>query len=95
MPKTNKITFNVNDLQRLNDKQFMHVIYTIFNTIRLCCKQCRTNGGEQVGSNWLPSDFSELVQLVPDIEITALNPVAHACTILQSTGNYPTATWNI
>ncbi len=65
MPKTSKITFTVNViLQRLNDKQFMHVIYTIFNTIRLCCKQCRTNGGEQVGSNWLPSDFSELKRVL-------------------------------
>jgi len=55
----------------------------------------RTNGGEPVPSNWLPSDFNELPSLVPDLQMQADNPIAYAYTLLEQSGEFPDATWNI
>lgn len=55
----------------------------------------RTNGGEPVPSNWLPSGFTEQPSLVPDMELVANNPVEYAYKMLESSGLYPDATWNV
>ena len=55
----------------------------------------RTNGGEPVPSNWLPRDFSEQPSLVPDLELVANNPIAYAYTLLEQSGEFPEATWNV
>lgn len=55
----------------------------------------RTNGKEPVPSNWLPRDFSEQPSLVPDLELVANNPVEYVYKMLENSGLYPDATWNI
>jgi len=55
----------------------------------------RTNGGEPVPSNWLPSDFNELASLGTDLELQSDNPIAYAYTLLEQSGEFPDATWNI
>jgi len=55
----------------------------------------RTNSGEPVPSNWLPSGFTEQPSLVPDMELVANNPVEYVYKMLESSGLYPDATWNV
>jgi len=55
----------------------------------------RINGGEPVPSNWLPSGFTEQPSLVPDLELSANNPVEYVYKMLESSGLYPDATWNV
>lgn len=55
----------------------------------------RTNGGEPVPSNWLPSGFNELPSLVTDLELQANNPVEYGYILLEQSGQFPEATWNI
>ena len=55
----------------------------------------RTNGKEPVPSNWLPSGFIEQPSLVPDLELVANNPVDYGYQLLESSGEFPEATWNI
>ena len=55
----------------------------------------RTNGGKPVPSDWLPSDFNELPSLVTDLELVANNPVEYVYKMLESSGLYPDATWNV
>ena len=55
----------------------------------------RTNGGEPVPSNWLPTDFSELVQLTSNLDLANSNPVDYAYKLLEASGLYPDATWNV
>lgn len=55
----------------------------------------RTNGGEPVPSNWLPSGFNELPSLVTDLELVANNPVEYVYKLLENSGLYPDATWNV
>ena len=55
----------------------------------------RTNGKEPVPSNWLPSGFIEQPSLVPDLELVANNPVEYVYKMLENSGLYPDATWNI
>ena len=55
----------------------------------------RTNGKEPVPSNWLPSGFIEQPSLVPDMELVANNPVDYGYQLLEASGEFPDATWNI
>lgn len=55
----------------------------------------RTNGKEPVPSNWLPSGFIEQPNLVPDLELVANNPVEYVYKMLENSGLYPDATWNV
>lgn len=55
----------------------------------------RTNGKEPVPSNWLPSGFIEQPSLVPDLELQANNPVDYGYKLLEASGEFPDATWNI
>ena len=55
----------------------------------------RTNGKEPVPSNWLPSGFIEQPSLVPDLELVANNPVEYVYKMLENSGKYPEATWNV
>lgn len=55
----------------------------------------RTNGGEPVPSNWLPTDFSEQPQFTTISELQSNNPVDYAYQLLEDSGRYPDATWNI
>ena len=55
----------------------------------------RVNGGEPVPSNWLPSGFTEQPSLVPDLELAANNPVEYVYKMLENSGLYPDATWNV
>jgi len=48
-----------------------------------------------VPSNWLPSGFTEQPSLVPDMELVANNPVEYVYKMLESSGLYPDATWNV
>ena len=55
----------------------------------------RTNGGEPVPSNWLPTDFSEQPQLATIPDLQSNNPVDYAYQLLEDSGMFPTATWNV
>lgn len=55
----------------------------------------RTNGGEPVPSNWLPTDFSEQPQFITDLDLQATNPIEYAYKLLEQSGEFPEATWNI
>lgn len=55
----------------------------------------RTNGGEPVPSNWLPTDFSEQPQFTTISELQSNNPVDYAYQLLEASGMFPTATWNV
>ena len=55
----------------------------------------RVSGGEPVPSNWLPSSFTEQPSLVPDMELVANNPVEYVYKLLENSGKYPDATWNV
>ena len=55
----------------------------------------RVSGGEPVPSNWLPRDFSEQPSLVPDLELVANNPVDYGYQLLEASGEFPDATWNV
>ena len=55
----------------------------------------RANGGEPVPSNWLPVSFSEQPQLATVLELPNDNPVDYAYKLLESSGLYPDATWNV
>lgn len=53
------------------------------------------NGGKPVPSDWLPSGFNELINLVPDLNLQANNPVEYVYKMLENSGLYPDATWNV
>lgn len=55
----------------------------------------RTNGGEPVPSNWLPSGFNELASLVTDLELQSNNPIDYVYKMLENSGLYPEAIWNV
>ena len=55
----------------------------------------RTNGGQSVPDNWLPEGFSSLGVFDTDLNLQADNPVAYAYSLLEASGKYPTATWNV
>ncbi len=55
----------------------------------------RANGGEPVPSNWLPTDFSEQPQLATVLELPNDNPVDYAYKLLEASGQFPDATWNV
>lgn len=55
----------------------------------------RANGGEPVPSNWLPTDFSEQPQFITDLDLQATNPIEYAYKLLEQSGEFPEATWNI
>ena len=55
----------------------------------------RTNGKEPVPSNWLPSGFIEQPSLVPDLELVANNPLDYGYKLLEASGEFPEATWNV
>lgn len=55
----------------------------------------RTNGGEPVPSNWLPDDFAELAVLTTDMELQSNNPVDYGYKLLEASGEFPDATWNV
>lgn len=55
----------------------------------------RTNGGEPVPSNWLPTDFSEQPQFATNMDLQAANPVEYVYSLLEASGLYPDATWNV
>ena len=55
----------------------------------------RTNGGEPVPSNWLPTDFSEQPQFATIPDLQSNNPVDYAYQLLEASGMFPTATWNV
>lgn len=55
----------------------------------------RTNGGEPVPSNWLPTDFSEQPQFITDLDLQATNPIEYAYKLLEASGEFPDATWNV
>ena len=55
----------------------------------------RTNGGKPVPSNWLPTDFSEQPQFTTISELQSNNPVDYAYKLLEQSGEFPEATWNI
>ena len=55
----------------------------------------RTNDGQSVPDNWLPEGFSSLEVFATDLNLQADNPVAYAYSLLEASGKYPTATWNV
>ena len=55
----------------------------------------RINGGEPVPSNCLPSGFTEQPSLVTNLELVANNPVEYVYKMLENSGLYPDATWNV
>ena len=70
-------------------------VSTVIKLLVWTSQASRTNGGEPVPSNWLPSDFNELPSLVTDLELVANNPVEYAYKLLEASGQFPDATWNI
>lgn len=55
----------------------------------------RTNGGQSVPDNWLPNGFSSLEVFATDLNLQAGNPVEYAYKLLEDSGRYPDATWNV
>jgi len=55
----------------------------------------RTNGGQSVPDNWLPDGFSSLQVFATDLNLQANNPVAYAYALLEASGEFPDATWNV
>jgi len=55
----------------------------------------RVNGGKPIPSDWLPDGFTEQPSLVPDMELAANNPVEYVYKMLENSGLYPDATWNV
>ena len=55
----------------------------------------RTNGGQSVPDNWLPDGFSSLQVFATDLNLQANNPVAYAYALLEASGEFIDATWNV
>ena len=55
----------------------------------------RTNGGQSVPDNWLPSGFNSLEVFTTGLNLQSENPVDYAYQLLEASGKYPEATWNI
>ena len=55
----------------------------------------RDNGGQSVPDNWLPEGFSSLEVFATDLNLQANNPVAYAYALLEASGEFPDATWNV
>ena len=55
----------------------------------------RQAGGQAVPNTWLPSDFSDLVQFDTNTDLQAANPLDYAYKLLEASGLYPDATWNV
>ena len=55
----------------------------------------RINGGKPVPSDWLPSGFSEQPQFATNMDLQAANPVEYAYSLLEASGLFPDATWNV
>jgi len=55
----------------------------------------RTNGGEPVPHSWLPSSFNDIPQFDTDLELQSDNPIDYAYKMLENSGLYPDATWNV
>lgn len=68
---------------------------TVIKLLVWTSQTSRTNGGEPVPSNWLPTDFSEQPQFTTISELQSNNPVDYAYQLLEDSGRYPDATWNI
>lgn len=68
---------------------------TVIKLLVWTSQASRTNGGEPVPSNWLPTDFSEQPQLTTISELQSNNPVDYAYQLLEDSGMFPTATWNV
>ena len=68
---------------------------TVVKLLVWTSQSSRTNGGEPVPSNWLPTDFSEQPQFTTISELQSNNPVDYAYKLLEQSGEFPEATWNI
>ena len=55
----------------------------------------RTNEGKPVPSDWLPDDFVELAVLTTDMELQSNNPLDYGYKLLEASGMFPAATWNV
>ena len=55
----------------------------------------RTNEGKPVPSDWLPNGFSSLEVFATDLNLQAGNPVEYAYKLLETSGKFPEATWNV
>jgi len=55
----------------------------------------RTNGGQSVPDNWLPNGFSSLEVFATDLNLQANNPVDYGYKLLEASGEFPDATWNV
>ena len=55
----------------------------------------RTNGGEPVPSNWLSTNFIEQPQLTTVLDLANNNPIDYGYKLLEASGEFPDATWNV
>jgi len=55
----------------------------------------RTGGGQPIPHSWLPSGFNDIPQFDTDLELQSNNPVEYAYKLLEASGPYPDATWNV
>jgi hypothetical protein len=55
----------------------------------------RTNGGQFIPDNWLPSGFNSLEVFTTDLNLQSENPVDYAYQLLEASGKYTEATWNV
>lgn len=70
-------------------------VSTVIKLLVWTSQTSRTNGGEPVPSNWLPTDFSEQPQFATIPDLQSNNPVDYAYQLLEASGMFPTATWNV
>jgi len=70
-------------------------VSTVIKLLVWTSQSSRTNGGEPVPSNWLPTDFSEQPQFITDLDLQATNPIEYAYKLLEQSGEFPEATWNV
>ena len=55
----------------------------------------RQAGGQPIPHSWLPSGFNDIPQFPTDLELQNNNPVEYAYKLLEASGLFPEATWNV
>lgn len=70
-------------------------VSTVIKLLVWTSQASRTNGGEPVPSNWLPSYFSEQPQFATNLALQSTNPIEYAYSLLEASSLFPDATWNV
>lgn len=69
--------------------------YTVLALTVWTSQDSRTSGGQPVPASWLPSSIKQLMRFPTNLELVIDNPIDYAYTLLEQSGEFPEATWNV